>query len=120
MRALGERGGGRQPGVGAKRDVQQRYRSGGQSDAVSTAVVDSNSTRTEPCALIRPELETTPVEASKATDLNGYERKIRPSQEMGVDLKILVRIPQHTYDHSKHTPDYSSTGIGVANRRLSR
>ena len=62
--------------------------------AGSTAVVDSNSTRTEPCAVIRPELEgTTPADAPKVTNLNGHERIIRPSQEMEAGLKTLGRIP---------------------------
>ncbi len=51
-------------------------------------VVDSNSTRTEPCVVIRPEMEgTTPVDAPKATHLNRCERIIPPSQEMEAGLK---------------------------------
>jgi hypothetical protein len=63
--------------------------------AVLTALVDSNSTRTESCVAIRPDPEAqTRVDAPKATDRNGYQQIIRPSRGKGAGLKILVSAVQ--------------------------
>jgi CheY-like chemotaxis protein len=63
--------------------------------AVRTALVDSNSTRTESCVVTRSDPEaqarSTPP---KAKDHNGCQQIIRPSREMGAGLKILVSAVQ--------------------------
>ena len=76
-----------------------------ESKPVRTAVVDSNSTRTESYVAIRPDPEARmQVDAPKAVDHNGCRQIIHLKRGMRAGLKILVSAGQ-----SRPSPPFIST-----------
>jgi hypothetical protein len=80
-------------------------------EPVRTALVDSNSTRTESCVAIRPDLNAQiQVDAPEAADHNGHPQIIRPSRGMRAGLKILVSAVQ-----SRPSPPFFSAAYPSEN-----